>query len=75
MAEAPSLRFHDARNDRDVAHLAEDKTGLQPGDKIRHGKFGNGIVVSVDGDDLTAAFEGIGTKHLSLSFAPVEKLP
>lgn len=71
---APVTSFYDARNDRDVTHLAEEKTGLVPGDKIRHAKFGQGIVVSVDGDDLTAAFENIGTKHLSLSFAPVEKL-
>lgn len=72
---APSTEgFYDVRNDRDVKHLADEKSGLQPGDKIKHGKFGQGIVVEVDGDDLTAAFEGIGTKHLSLSFAPVEKL-
>jgi DNA helicase-2/ATP-dependent DNA helicase PcrA len=69
-----SLPFSDPRNERDVSHLAEEKSGLQPGDKIRHAKFGTGIVVEIDGDDLSAAFEGIGTKHLSLSFAPVEKL-
>jgi DNA helicase-2/ATP-dependent DNA helicase PcrA len=54
--------------------LAEEKASLKPGDKIRHPKFGQGIVTEIDGDDLTAAFEGVGTKHLSLSFAPVEKL-
>ena len=54
--------------------VAPEKSNLNPGDKIRHAKFGEGIVVSCDGDELTAAFEGIGTKHLSLSFAPIEKL-
>ena len=54
--------------------LAPEKTGLKAGDKIRHAKFGEGMVVSIDGDELTAVFEGVGTKHLSLSFAPVEKL-
>jgi DNA helicase-2/ATP-dependent DNA helicase PcrA len=54
--------------------LAAEKAGLKPGDKIRHAKFGVGIVVGVEGDELTAAFEGIGTKRLSLSFAPVEKI-
>jgi DNA helicase-2/ATP-dependent DNA helicase PcrA len=54
--------------------LAPEKTGLKTGDKIRHAKFGEGIVVSADGDALTVAFEGTGVKHLSLSFAPVEKL-
>ena len=70
----PSLEFSDPRNSRDVNHLAEEKSGLKPGDKIRHPKFGNGIVIEIDGDDLAAAFEGVGTKHLSLSFAPVERL-
>jgi DNA helicase-2/ATP-dependent DNA helicase PcrA len=66
--------FSDPRNDRDANHLAEEKSGLQPGDKIRHPKFGVGIVSEVDGDDLSAVFEGVGIKHLSLSFAPVEKI-
>ncbi len=44
------------------------------GDKVHHAKFGEGIVVSVDGDELVAAFAGIGTKKLSLSFAPLKKL-
>ncbi|HEX7259913.1 MAG TPA: UvrD-helicase domain-containing protein [Candidatus Saccharimonadia bacterium] len=57
-----------------VPELAPEKIDLHPGDKIRHAKFGDGIVTHVHGDDLTAAFEGVGTKHLSLSFAPVEKL-
>ncbi|HUC86972.1 MAG TPA: UvrD-helicase domain-containing protein [Candidatus Saccharimonadales bacterium] len=54
--------------------LAAEKANLQPGDKIRHAKFGEGIVIGVEGDELKAAFEGVGTKQLSLSFAPVEKI-
>lgn len=58
----------------EAEHFAGDKAGLRPGDRVRHAKFGPGIVTAVDGDELTAAFEGIGTKHLSLSFAPLEKI-
>ncbi|HSH31051.1 MAG TPA: 3'-5' exonuclease, partial [Candidatus Saccharimonadales bacterium] len=47
---------------------------LEPGDHIRHPKFGDGIVASVEGDELVAAFSGIGTKKLSLAFAPIQKL-
>ena len=47
---------------------------LSPGDRIRHAKFGEGIVSGVSGDEVTAAFEGLGSKRLSLSFAPIEKL-
>ncbi len=50
---------------------AED---FSPGDRIRHAKFGDGIVISLSGDELMAAFAGVGSKKLSLSFAPIEKL-
>jgi DNA helicase-2/ATP-dependent DNA helicase PcrA len=47
---------------------------LKPGDRIRHAKFGEGLVSTVDGDEVAATFEGLGTKRLSLSFAPIEKV-
>ncbi|HEX3081986.1 MAG TPA: 3'-5' exonuclease, partial [Candidatus Saccharimonadia bacterium] len=47
---------------------------LGPGDRIRHAKFGEGIVAAVSGDEVTAVFEGFGQKRLSLSFAPIEKI-
>jgi DNA helicase-2/ATP-dependent DNA helicase PcrA len=47
---------------------------LKPGDKITHTKFGEGIVSSVDGDEVSAVFAGLGTKKLSLSFAPIKKV-
>jgi DNA helicase II / ATP-dependent DNA helicase PcrA len=59
---------------RSEPELAAEKAGLRSGDKIRHAKFGEGIVVSAAGDELTVAFEGVGVKQLSLSFAPVEKV-
>ncbi len=47
---------------------------LVAGDRIRHAKFGEGIVSVVEGDEVTATFVGYGSKRLSLSFAPLEKL-
>jgi DNA helicase-2/ATP-dependent DNA helicase PcrA len=47
---------------------------LSPGDRIRHAKFGEGIVASIDGDEVSATFAGLGTKRLSLAFAPIEKI-
>ncbi len=47
---------------------------LAAGDVIEHSKFGRGIVASVSGDEVTATFAGIGTKRLSLSFAPIIKV-
>ncbi len=47
---------------------------LAPGDRIRHAKFGDGLVSSVSGDEVTATFVGHGPKRLSLSFAPIQKI-
>lgn len=47
---------------------------LGAGDRISHPAFGEGIVAAVDGDELTATFNGVGQKRLSLSFAPIQKL-
>ena len=47
---------------------------LAPGDKIDHAKFGEGIVSHVNGDEVTAVFQDIGQKKLSLSFAPIRKV-
>ncbi|HEX6511008.1 MAG TPA: 3'-5' exonuclease, partial [Chloroflexota bacterium] len=49
-----------------------------PGLKVRHAKFGAGVVVRSDlinGDEnVTVAFEGFGVKKLSVAFAPLEKV-
>ena len=54
------------------------KPALKSGDRVRHAKFGDGIVVSVQpsGDDyeVSVAFPEIGVKRLSLAFAPLEKI-
>ena len=53
---------------------------MKAGDKVRHDKFGEGMVVSCTpsgGDfEVTVAFkEGQGVKRLLLSFAPLRRLP
>jgi DNA helicase-2/ATP-dependent DNA helicase PcrA len=55
------------------------KLDLNTGDKVRHAKFGEGIVTAskMSGDDVevTVAFaDGNGIKRLLLSFAPLEKV-
>ncbi|MBI2830780.1 MAG: UvrD-helicase domain-containing protein [Chloroflexi bacterium] len=51
---------------------------LKAGDKVRHARFGDGVVVSCQQakDDFEAviAFRGSGVKKLSLSFARLEKV-
>ncbi|MBI4336325.1 MAG: UvrD-helicase domain-containing protein [Chloroflexi bacterium] len=51
---------------------------LKTGDRVRHAKFGEGIVVSCTrsgGDhEVTVAFQGAGVKRLLYSLAPLEKV-
>ena len=52
--------------------------GLKAGNHVRHGVFGDGVVVScqpVNGDsEVIVAFRGAGVKKLLLSFAKLEKV-
>lgn len=53
---------------------------MKAGDKVRHDKFGEGMVVSCTpsgGDfEVTVAFkDGQGVKRLLLSFAPLHRIP
>jgi len=47
---------------------------FQPGEKVLHDKFGAGIVQDVKGDEMSVAFENVGTKVLSVIYAPIEKM-
>ncbi len=51
---------------------------INPGDRVRHTKFGEGQVIGVKltGQDkeVIVAFEGTGVKKLLLSIAPLEKI-
>ncbi len=69
---------------RDVATIPAPKAAagprimFQPGDRVRHDHFGEGVVVSARdqrGDtEVTVAFEGQGVKRLMLNFAPLTKV-
>lgn len=47
---------------------------LDEGDGVKHQLFGVGTVLEIAGDTVTIYFKGKGTKKLSLSIAPLEKL-
>ena len=57
---------------------AFDLPELKVGDQVRHGRFGEGVVVSCqpvrDDSELVVAFRGVGVKKLLLSFARLEKV-
>jgi len=62
-----------------VSGTEKEATSFRAGDRVRHDKFGEGIVVSCQRTDtdqeVTVVFRGeAGIKRLLLSFAPLEKL-
>ena len=65
-----------AASDGEADDGAVDEPRYAPGDRVTHGTFGPGVVVSCEllrGDQkVTVAFEGKGVKQLLLSLAPLE---
>ena len=55
-----------------------DAIGLRVGDDVSHPTFGEGVIVEVRGDgdraEATIRFRDVGTKHLSLAWAPLTKI-
>ena len=55
-----------------------DEMGLRVGDDVEHPTFGEGVIVEMRGTgeriEATIRFRGVGTKHLSLAWAPLKKL-
>jgi DNA helicase-2/ATP-dependent DNA helicase PcrA len=52
--------------------------GLRMGDDVEHPTFGEGTIIDIRGDgdraEATIRFREVGTKHLSLAWAPLKKL-
>lgn len=44
------------------------------GDKVKHTKFGEGVVISVNGSIIKILFAGVGMKELMLEYSPLTKL-
>ncbi len=47
---------------------------LAEGDRVRHAKFGEGLVIAVSGRTATVAFDSAGVKKLAADIAPMEKI-
>lgn len=50
------------------------KNTYNSGDKVLHSKFGEGVVISVDGSIIKILFAGVGMKELMLEYSPLTKL-
>jgi len=65
--------------DRNVIGAEKPSSGFRPGSRVRHPKFGNGIVLAREGDGadakLTVEFSRVGVKKLVEKYAALEPLP
>lgn len=50
------------------------ETEINPGDRVKHQLFGEGLVLDADGDNLAIEFIGKGVKKLNKAFAKLEVL-
>lgn len=57
-----------------VFGIAENQTEYKTGDSIKHAEFGEGTIILIAGDVISAAFKGIGIKKIVASVAPIEKI-
>ena len=64
------------RGPRRAAASAEPESGIRLGQRVRHGKFGEGVVLNCEGHGAHARvqvnFESAGTKWLVLSYANLD---
>ena len=60
-----------------IKHGAE-VLGLRVGDDVRHAKWGEGVILDIEGEgekaEATVRFPDVGEKRLLLSWAPLEKV-
>ena len=49
-------------------------TDLAPGDRVRHNKFGTGMVVENNGKIIQIMFDEVGLKKMAVGVAPLKKL-
>lgn len=61
---------------KQVAH--DTGIGFQLGDRVRHNHFGEGVVINYEGQgpqaQIIVRFNKVGTKHLALEYAKLEKI-
>lgn len=57
-------------------HIVPEDEGqqLEVGEQVRHGVFGVGRVVAIDGTNVSVEFAGRGVKKLNVAFAPLQRI-
>lgn len=70
--------FDDIPQEENYSQLPEDSVPLKTGDRVRHGKFGDGKITAISGsgkmEKATVNFDKFGRKSLMLQYAKLLKL-
>jgi DNA helicase-2/ATP-dependent DNA helicase PcrA len=81
MADAGRERIVDAAISagRRPASTGAETMGLRIGDDVRHAKFGEGVIMLIEGEgdkaEAVVRFPDVGEKRLLLAWSPLERLP
>ena len=63
---------------RQPTQANSQELGLRVGDDVEHPAFGEGVILEIRGQgdkaEATIRFRGVGTKHLSLAWAPLKRI-
>ena len=67
-----------ARARADVRRGGAEQLGLRVGDDVRHEKFGDGVIVDIEGSgdkaEAVVRFRDFGEKRLLLVWAPLQRV-
>ncbi|MFA6193806.1 MAG: UvrD-helicase domain-containing protein [Parcubacteria group bacterium] len=67
------MKFEE-KNKKGKNKLNQEKKDFSDGQRVRHNAFGEGVVISTQGEIITIAFMKAGIKKLSTEFAELEKV-
>ncbi len=70
---SPADPFDRLRKAKKEVREKKHAEALAPGDTVRHAKFGDGVVISADGNIVEVMFDKAGRKKLMSDIAPMEK--
>ena len=71
---APARPFDRLARARREVKKKKDPVVLAAGDRVKHDKFGEGLVITVKGNVVEVAFDSAGMKKLAADVAPLTKL-
>ena len=69
-----SLKYAKSETKQIAAASGEKDISFAPGDKVRHPKFGDGMVIEESGSVVQVAFDDYGIKKLAKGIAPLKKI-